>query len=469
MDIKELNEAFDKYIVEEEIEGLNEDDIKKITDAINATVEAHSFQNMGVEIDESAMEPSVTFFIRWADDFNAKQAAKIKEEFNVFKTTEQLGGGEVYTESDINTLVDTDGEERTEGLINFVALVDPDAEITDDFAYTVGEALAEQLDNFWDEVYNKDMLDESVESKGAKARVLKEEMTAAEIDDLLGIGKPAPEKLVLTDEEEEELLNKYNELAENFYGLGAEEIEVEYNEGFEPWILAYYVIDNDLHNTYKHEDLISELEELNKKTRFFDEASDFGSGILGLYLGVDTTVSSDVIEKVKEGLKQVPAIIEKYYKEKDEASIKERIERVMTARKALKETKAPSIADLNKAMDKFVEVKEEYMNEEISELSKGQRQLWNFFEQDIAEYVKDKGIKSEGNAVMEYISENAKEIVNNVLTEKYDLEDDERPLINLFLACPIAISEKADKIYTLVEDYLADAIKRCLTIEDKIN
>ena len=49
-------------------------------------------------------------------------------------------------------------------------------------------------------------------------------------------------------------LKEYNKLAENFYGLGAESIEVEDNstdeQDFEPWIVAYYVIDNDLHKPY---------------------------------------------------------------------------------------------------------------------------------------------------------------------------------------------------------------------------
>ena len=111
-------------------------------------------------------------------------------------------------------------------------------------------------------------------------------------------------------------IEEYNKLAESFYGLGAESIEVEDNstdeQDFEPWIVAYYDIDNDLHNTYNHDELIDELYKLNDKIRFFDEATD---GILALYLGLDITATPELIKQIKESLKQVPSIIEKFYKE----------------------------------------------------------------------------------------------------------------------------------------------------------
>lgn len=114
-------------------------------------------------------------------------------------------------------------------------------------------------------------------------------------------------------------LKEYNKLAENFYGLGAESIEVEDNstdeQDFEPWIVAYYVIDNDLHETYNHEELMKELRELNNKIRFYDEIGELGDGILAIYLSIGITATPEQIEEIKESLKQVPSIIEKFYKE----------------------------------------------------------------------------------------------------------------------------------------------------------
>ena len=113
-------------------------------------------------------------------------------------------------------------------------------------------------------------------------------------------------------------LEKYNKLAENFYGLGAENIEVEdniFDESIEPWIVAYYVIDNDLHVTYNHDELIKELRGLNSNIRFFDEITDMGDGILAIYLSVGITATPEQIEEIKEYLKQVPSIIKKFYKE----------------------------------------------------------------------------------------------------------------------------------------------------------
>lgn len=113
-------------------------------------------------------------------------------------------------------------------------------------------------------------------------------------------------------------LKTYNELAENFYGLEAESIEVEdntFDESTEPWIVAYYVIDNDLHETYNHEELMKEFRELNDKIRFYDEIGELGDGILAIYLSVGITATPEQIEEIKESLKQVPSIIEKFYKE----------------------------------------------------------------------------------------------------------------------------------------------------------
>ena len=96
-------------------------------------------------------------------------------------------------------------------------------------------------------------------------------------------------------------LEEYNKLAENFYGLGAESIEVEdntFDESTKPWIVAYYVIDNDLHETYNHEELIKELRELNNKIRFYDEIGELGDGIVAIYLSVGITATPEQIEEI---------------------------------------------------------------------------------------------------------------------------------------------------------------------------
>lgn len=79
------------------------------------------------------------------------------------------------------------------------------------------------------------------------------------------------------------------------------------------WIIADYDIDNDLHNTYNHDDLIKDLRELDKKVRIFDEITDLGDGILELYLSIGPETSYKDIDKTIEGMEQIPAIIRKYY------------------------------------------------------------------------------------------------------------------------------------------------------------
>ena len=93
MNISELNRVI--------AEALGEVDVKPIVAAIEAEMERQGFQNMGVEVDAGAFEPDVTIFTSWFDEFSSKQAEKIRDEFNLFKTTENLDGGEVYTEEDI--------------------------------------------------------------------------------------------------------------------------------------------------------------------------------------------------------------------------------------------------------------------------------------------------------------------------------------------------------------------------------
>ena len=112
---------------------------------------------MGVEVDAGAFEPDVTIFTSWFDEFSSKQAEKIRDEFNLFKTTENLDGGEVYTEEDVSTLVDVEGGEKSEGSIRFVAVISADANVAE-IAENIASAYVQQMTNFWDEIYSEEML-----------------------------------------------------------------------------------------------------------------------------------------------------------------------------------------------------------------------------------------------------------------------------------------------------------------------
>ena len=149
MDINELNKII--------AEALGEVDVKPVVDAIKAEMERQGFVNMGVEVDASAFEPDITIFTSWFDEFSSKQAEKIRDEFNLFKTTENLDGGQVYTEEDVPTLVDVEGGERSEGSIRFVAVISADANISE-IADNIASAYVQQMTNFWDEIYSEEML-----------------------------------------------------------------------------------------------------------------------------------------------------------------------------------------------------------------------------------------------------------------------------------------------------------------------
>ena len=149
MDINELNKII--------AEALGEVDVKPIVDAIKAEMERQGFVNMDVEVDASAFEPDVTIFTSWFDEFSSKQAEKIRDEFNLFKTTENLDGGQVYTEEDVPTLVDVEGGESSEGSIRFVAVISADANIPE-IADNIASAYVQQMTNFWDEIYSEEML-----------------------------------------------------------------------------------------------------------------------------------------------------------------------------------------------------------------------------------------------------------------------------------------------------------------------
>lgn len=185
MNIRKLNKAI--------TEALDDGGIKILTDAIESEMEHQSFRDMGVEVDESSYEPAITIFTREYGEYSEKQADLINEKFNVFKTTEHLDGAEVYTESDVNTLTDTDGETKSEGGVTFVAVVDSGIEITPEFAETVAKAYVQQMINFWDEVYSDEMVsevNESVKNKRTNKKAIKESFTVS-------IGD------IVTDDEEE--------------------------------------------------------------------------------------------------------------------------------------------------------------------------------------------------------------------------------------------------------------------------
>ena len=96
------------------------------------------------------------------------------------------------------------------------------------------------------------------------------------------------------------------------------------------------------------------------------------------------------------------------------------------------------------------------------------RRIWDIFEENIAEYLKEQGVKPEGNNVMEYVSKNAREIVEAVLNKEYNYEEDVQAIFELYYNCPIHFTDKVQAINNLLEEYLAESLKRCLTIEDKL-
>lgn len=104
----------------------------------------------------------------------------------------------------------------------------------------------------------------------------------------------------------------------------------------------------------------------------------------------------------------------------------------------------------------------------IKEEMEYNRKIWDLFEENIAEYLNEHGVKPEGNNVMNYISENAAEIVKAVLNKNYNYEEDDHVIFELYYNCPINITDKAQAIDKLLEEYLAESLKRCLTIEDKL-
>lgn len=112
--------------------------------------------------------------------------------------------------------------------------------------------------------------------------------------------------------------------------------------------------------------------------------------------------------------------------------------------------------------------KSESSKKSIKEEMEYNRKIWDLFEENIAEYLNEHGVKPDGNNVMNYISENAAEIVKAVLEKEYNYEEDDQAIFELYYNCPIHFTDKAQAVDKLLEEYLAESLKRCLTIEDKL-
>ena len=387
MDIKELNEAFDKFIVEEE-QAIAEEEIQKVVDAINKTLEAHRFQNMDVAVDESAFEPSVTIFTVWGDEFNKKQAELIDAEFNVFKTTDHMGLGDIWTEEDVVIPAE---DERAEATIKFVGTIVPGAEINEESIQEFADAYVQQLDNFWDEVYNKDMLDESVESKGAKARVLKEEAKKYYFYALYYENFVTDEKLGV-DFALEKTSDNLEELLDEVYA------EVDDD------VLISSTLIPELKNT-KYKDMVDEYERDDEDIPTYDKLLKHGFLDYAAYLksvGIEEAVANLSDEEIKAKLEKAveeskkDAVNPNWFDgfvikvengivslEKDGIACTRKFSYddgakdyygrdwnlgalgnlVIAWERENPKNESITIADLNKAMDKFVEVKEEIKQE----------------------------------------------------------------------------------------------------------
>ena len=109
-------------------------------------------------------------------------------------------------------------------------------------------------------------------------------------------------------------MNKWNKLLDkisfNTYGTTDVTLEEEYYN--DPYIIVWFDIDNDLHESYDHEPLLKEIHETVKGA---DDISEAGDGILAIYLGIDTETSEEVVNKVIDEINQVRPIINKYWKE----------------------------------------------------------------------------------------------------------------------------------------------------------
>ena len=133
------------------------------------------------------------------------------------------------------------------------------------------------------------------------------------------------------------------------------------------------------------------------------------------------------------------------------------LERQWAAQKKIKEKFANKVTNESVADKKSMKEEMEY-----------NRRIWDIFEENIAEYLKEHGVKPEGNNVMKYISKNAREIVEAVLNKEYNYEEDVQAIFELYYNCPIHFTDKVQAINNLLEEYLAESLKRCLTIEDKL-
>lgn len=126
------------------------------------------------------------------------------------------------------------------------------------------------------------------------------------------------------------------------------------------------------------------------------------------------------------------------------------------------------IKELNEAIGMFVNLEDEYSDKtfDIKESVNKDSAKWNEFETDIAIYLNNKGVKPED--AMSYINEHAKEIIEEVAVDTEEWQESDEEMLDLYYNCPISRTDVAQKIEEAIIDYLASAIKSCLTIEDKV-
>lgn len=92
---------------------------------------------------------------------------------------------------------------------------------------------------------------------------------------------------------------------------GATDVTLE-DENDTPWIVVWFDIENDLHDTYDHRPLLKEIHTVVKGA---DDITEAGDGIIALFLGIDPDTSEEDLNRIIREVNQVRPIIDKYWKE----------------------------------------------------------------------------------------------------------------------------------------------------------
>lgn len=92
---------------------------------------------------------------------------------------------------------------------------------------------------------------------------------------------------------------------------GATDVTLE-DENDTPWIVVWFDIDNDLHDSYDHRPLLKEIHTVVKGA---DDITEAGDGIIALLLGIDPDTSEEDLNRIIREVNQVRPIIDKYWKE----------------------------------------------------------------------------------------------------------------------------------------------------------